>query len=140
LRLGAAVADAKVIERHKAWSPRFVDERHVYAVLHETRTDELGELSIVLIDTSDARIIARWPEPGPISTVRATLADWTVAGGSVYVTGRGWSPLGARTTHQSQRPYTLYRLDPRDLRLLGQRSFDDLPLIPVLSPTEQRFR
>lgn len=125
IRLGPAIADAKVVERRKAWSPRFLDDRYLYAVLHETRTDELGELSVLLIDTTDARIVARWPERGVMNTVRATLADWTVASGSVYLTGRDWS----------QHPYTLYRLDARDLRLRVQRSFDLFPLIQVGPPT-----
>jgi hypothetical protein len=125
LRLGAALADAKMVERRKAWSPRFVDERYLYAVLHETRTDELGQLSVILIDTNDARVVARWPERGPLAVVRATLADWTVASGSVYVTGR-----------ERSGSFTLYRLDARDLRLIAQRSLDVLPLIRAISPTK----
>jgi hypothetical protein len=125
LRLGAAFADAKMVERRKAWSPRFVDERFLYAVLHETRTDELGELSVILIDTNDARVVARWPERGPMAGVRATLADWTVVSGSVYLTGR-----------EKPGSFTLYRLDARDLRLLAQRSLDALPLIRAISPTK----
>jgi hypothetical protein len=78
-----------------------------------------GTISVLLIDTPDGAIVARWPEPGLLNTVRATLSDWTVAGGSVYVTGRDWS----------QHPYTLYRLDATDLRLVAKRSFDTLPLI-----------
>lgn len=126
LRLGVITADAKMLERRKSWSPRFADERYLYAVLHETRTDELGELSVLLIDTIDVRIVARWPERGILPTVRATVADWAVADGSVYVTGRDWS----------QRPYTVYRLDARDLRLLARRSFEALPLIRMTSRTK----
>jgi hypothetical protein len=121
LRLGA-VADAKMLERHKAWSPRFVDDRFLYAVVHETTTDELGYLSVLLIDTADARVAARWPERGVMNTVRATLTDFTTAGDSVYVTTRDWS----------DRPYTLYRLDARDLRPLAKRSYEVFPLIRPL--------
>lgn len=120
--LGASVADAKMPDRRKAWSPRFSDDRYLYAVLHETRTDELGELSVLRIDTENGNIVARWPERDTSSTVRATMWDWTMTAGSVYVVAKDWSA----------HPYTLYRLEGRDLRPAARRVFDAAPLIRVL--------
>jgi hypothetical protein len=118
LRFGPAAADAKMTERGKTWSPRFLDERYVYAVLHETRSDELGELSVLLIDTTDARIVARWPEHG-VSALRAIPEGWTLAAGSIYVAAKDWSGM----------PHALYRLDAHDLRLQARRTLDTTPVL-----------
>lgn len=122
LRLGPLAAAAKMMERQEEWTPRFLDDRYLYAVLHETSND-IGKLSVLLIDTSDGRIAARWPRSRSIvDEIRAMPVDWAVARGSLYLVARDSSVI---------TPYTLYRLDARDLTLGARRAFDTPHLVKL---------
>jgi hypothetical protein len=123
MRLGPAVAEAKVLEAGKTWSPRYVDAQHLYALLREISSSEPGDVSALLIDMADGHIIRRWPEHADVR-IHGWISEWTYADGSLLIATRA----------TATGPYTIYRLD-RELTLRARRS-SEVPVLLTVSPRQ----